>query len=292
MQSGSQKSYLKLHLIVFIWGFTALLGALVSLQAMSLVWYRMVLACVMVGAYALFTKKSLLLTRKQILRLLIAGFVIALHWYTFFKAIKVSNVSITLACLSSGAFFVSLLNPLMQKKRINWKELGLSTIGILGFCLIFSVEFHYWLGMTLAIISAILSAFFSVLNSNFVQKHHPVAITFYELLGGVILFSVFLAFDGAFQPSFWHLSMSDWCYLALLSSVCTAYAFIGSVDVMKYLSPYTVMLTINLEPIYGIILAVLFLGKEEHMHSAFYIGVLLILGTLIWNAIMNKKTIQ
>jgi len=276
-------------LIVFIWGFTAVLGALISLDALPLVWYRMLLAAAFILVYIIYKKFPLKLSTKELLQLLIAGVVIALHWFTFFRAIKVSNVSVTLACLSTGAFFASLLEPLLTGKKVVLYEVFFGLMVIAGLSIIFRVEAHYIEGILLALTSAFLSALFSIINSKFAKTHNPSVVSFYEIAGGVLFFSVLLAFSGGFNASFFQVSASDWLYLAILSSVCTAYAFIGSVQVMRYLSPYTVMLTINLEPIYGTILAVLVFDEKEKMSPQFYFGALIIIVTVIINGIIKNR---
>lgn len=289
MLSDNTKSYLKLHWIVFIWGFTAVLGRLITLDAMPLVWFRMLFAVVFIFIYNKFTKTSLKLPKKVILKFLVAGLVIALHWFTFFRAIKVSNVSITLACLSTGAFFTSIIEPVFFKKKIVWYEIFFGLLVVVGLSIIFKVEGNYIEGIVLALISAFLSACFAVINSKFVLNYEPKVISFYELFGGVLFFSIFLLATSSFNSDFFQLSTNDFLYLLVLSSVCTAYAFIASTSVMKFLSPYTVMLTINLEPIYGILLAVLIFKEKEQMSPTFYFGALLILITVVLNAVLKAK---
>jgi drug/metabolite transporter (DMT)-like permease len=287
MPNDNAKSYIHLHFIVFIWGFTAVLGALISLDALPLVWYRMTLALMFVLLYLWFKKTPYKLPAKIVLKLLLAGLVIALHWLTFFKAIKVSNISVTLACLSTGAFFTSFLEPLVSRRKIIWYEVFFGIIVVFGLGIIFKVEGNYIEGIIFALSSAFLSALFSVINSRFAKDYNPSVISFYEILGGVLFLSAYLLFTNSFQASFFKISASDWMYLAILSSICTAYAFIASVKVMKYLSPYTVMLTINLEPIYGIILAVIVFHEKEKMSPQFYIGAFVILFTVILNGIVK-----
>ena len=282
-------SYIHLHFIVFIWGFTAVLGALISLEALPLVWYRMLFASGFIYLFMVFRKVPFKLPIKTIIILLVAGLVIALHWYTFFKAIKVSNISVTLACLSTGAFFTSLLEPIFFKRKIIGYEVFFGLIVVAGLYLIFQVEGQYVYGIILALTSAFLSASFSIINGKFAQKYDPTVISFYEIIGGVLFFSIFLLYGQSFTPEFFKLSMNDFIWLMVLSSVCTAYAFIASVGVMKYLSPYTVMLTINLEPIYGIILALIVFNDKEKMSMQFYIGALIILSTVILNGILKSK---
>lgn len=294
MLSDNTKSYLHLHLIVFIWGFTAILGALISLDALPLVWFRMLFAVGFIAVFIYFKKLPLRVSKKSFLQFIFAGLIIALHWFTFFKAIKVSNVSVTLACLSTGAFFASLLEPILYGKKVVWYEVFLGILVIVGLYIIFNVEGNYWEGIILALISAFLSALFAVINSKFVKEHDATVISFYELAGGVFFFSILLLFGNSFNTVFFQLTTQDFVYLLILSSVCTAYAFIASTSVMKFLSPYTVMLTINLEPIYGIILAVLIFKEKEQMSFEFYIGALIILFTVLLNVIIKsrKKSVQ
>ncbi|WP_291117503.1 DMT family transporter [Flavobacterium sp. UBA6135] len=287
MLNDNIKSYLHLHLIVFIWGFTAILGELISLDALPLVWFRMIMAVGFIVIYFLFKKQSLFISKKLLLLFLFLGLVIALHWLTFFKAIKVSNVSVTLACLSTGAFFTSFLEPIFYKRRIVWYEVLFGLVVVFGLYIIFNFEGDYYLGIVLALTSAFLSALFSVLNGKLAQKYDPTVISFYELSGGVLCFSIYLLFTNSFSAEFFTLQPSDWMYLIILSSICTAYAFIASVKVMKFLSPYTVMLTINLEPVYGIILALLIFKEKEQMSSGFYLGAVIIVVTVILNGIVK-----
>jgi drug/metabolite transporter (DMT)-like permease len=306
MPNVNLKHNLHLHLIVFIWGFTAILGKLISLDALPLVWWRMSLAVILIFSYIYFRKTSIALTRKDIILLLISGLVIALHWITFFKAIKVSNISITLACLSTGAFFTSILEPIFYKRKMVWYEIVFGLVVLIGlYFVIESSEPNFiqksinsnmtgtMQGVLLALTSAFLSASFSIINGKFAQRIEATIISFYELLGGVLFLSIFLLFTQQFSTEFFNITLSDFMWLGILASVCTAYAFIASVNVMKYISPYTVMLTINLEPVYGIALAVLIFDKKEQMSFSFYIGAAIILITVILNGLIRnyKKSI-
>jgi len=288
MPKDKLANYLHLHFIVFIWGFTAVLGALISLEAFSLVWYRMLLASVFIGAYLFITKKSLQVPRSVLLGFVLAGVIIALHWVTFFAAIKVSNVSITLVMMSTGSFFTALMEPFWFRRKIIWYEVVFGLIVIFGVYLIFKIESGYEEGMLLALISAFLAAVFNLLNGRFVQRYKPSVISFYELCSGALFITVFLFFSDGLTKDLFQLAPSDWGYLLLLALVCTAYAFIASVKVMKYISPYTVMLTINLEPVYGILLAFFILGEREKMNPGFYLGALLILIMVIANGVLKN----
>jgi len=289
MQSDRLLHYLHLHLIVFIWGFTAVLGALISLDAIPLVWYRMGLATVFLLFVVLIAKRPLKFKPKALLGFFIAGVIIAVHWLTFFGAIKVSNVSVTLAVMSTGAFFTAFLEPLFFKRRIIAYEVVLGLVVVAGLYLIFQAEGHYWTGMLLALCSAFLGALFSVINGLMVARHPAMSISFYELLSGVLVISVYLGITGGFEAELFALQPSDWWYLVVLALVCTTYAFVASIHVMKWLSPYTVMLTINLEPVYGILLALVILGDSEYMKPQFYYGALLILLTVLANGVLKTR---
>jgi drug/metabolite transporter (DMT)-like permease len=280
-------NYLHLHFIVFIWGFTAVLGALISLEAIPLVWYRMLLATAIIFVFLKLRKQKLKFSLKTLGGFALAGIIIALHWLTFFGAIKASNVSVTLAVLSTGAFFASILEPLIYGRKIILYEVLFGLIVIVGLYVIFDVEASYTLGIILALSSAFLSALFSVINGKFVLKHKASAISFYELMFGVLGITIYLAFAGKFTRDFFTVSAHDWLYLIILASACTAYAFIASIHVMKWISPYTVMLTINMEPVYGIILALIVLGDSENMSPQFYYGAAIILLTVIANGIIK-----
>lgn len=288
MPNDNLKNYLHLHFIVFIWGFTAVIGALITLDALPLVWFRMSIAVGIILLFIAWKKIPLKIPRKTLVAFLLAGLVIAVHWLTFFKAIKVSNISVTLACLSTGAFFTSLLEPVFYGRKIIWYEVLFGLFVVVGLYIIFSFEGNYLYGILLALSSAFLSAAFSIINGKYAKLYNPTVISFYELLGGVLFLSVYLAFTGSFDAAFFYVSANDWLWLFALGSFCTAYAFIASVQVMKFLSPYTVMLTINLEPVYGIILAVLVFNDKEKMSSAFYIGAAVILTTVILNGILKN----
>lgn len=288
MLSVNFKNHLHLHLIVFIWGFTAILGELITLDALPLVWTRILIAVGFVFLFIKLSKRSLVLNIKTITLFFICGFVIAIHWLTFFHAIKISNISITLACISTGAFFTSLLEPIFYKRKIIWYEVFLGIMVVVGLLIIFSFETQYIEGILTALLSAALSATFSIINGKFANKYDSLIISFYELLGGLFVLTVFLFLLGDFNAQVFNFQGFDWLWLLILGSVCTAYPFIATIDIMKYLSPYTVMLTINLEPIYGTILAVILFTEKEKMTPAFYIGAIIILSTVILNTYFKK----
>ena len=287
MQNDNLKSYLNLHLIVFIWGFTAILGALITIQSDFLVWYRMFFAAVFLAVFVGIKKKSFKVTPKILMRFFFVGLLIALHWIFFFEAIKISTVSITLSVFSLGAFFASLLEPLFYGRKVLWYEVFFGLIIIAGLGLIMQVEINYWSGMVLALISIILGVLFTLMNGKLIADHDPSVISFYEFLAGFIFISIYFLFKGSFSTEIFVMSAKNWILILILASICTAYAFTASVRVMRQLSPYTVMLTTNLEPVYGIILAFFIIGGKEKMSTEFYIGAVVIVITVLLNGIIK-----
>lgn len=294
MLNDKLKNYLHLHVLVFIAGFTAILGKLISINAVSLVWYRMVIATLLMFIYIKIKNINLKISKKDLIKLSLAGIVIALHWITFYGAIKVANISIALAMFSTGAFFASLIEPFFYKRKVIAYEIIFGLIVIIGIYLIVQSEIEHLYGMILGIISAFLSSLFAVLNGKFLEQHSATKISFYEFISGVVFITIFIAFFGeGFTSTFFDISISDFGYLTILASICTAYAFIASVYVMRYISPYTVVLTYNLEPIYGVILALILFPETEVMSSSFYIGAIIILSVVLLNGILkNLKFIK
>lgn len=287
MRSGNLKSYLNLHLIVFIWGFTAVLGDLISIADAPLVWYRMLLAGIFILIYGLATGRKMWLPWKDVWKLILVGFMIAIHWLFFFKAIKISNVSVTLAMFSMGAFFAAILEPIFFRRKMLWYEIFFGLVIVAGLFTIMQVEGHYLMGMLCALFSVFMGVLFTIFNGKFIKKYDPVTISVYEFFAGFALISGYLLYEGGFSTEFFQLSTIDWSLIVLLASVCTAYAFTASINVMKRLTPYTVMLTTNLEPVYGILLAYFIIGADERMSLPFYIGSGVILATVIANGVIK-----
>jgi drug/metabolite transporter (DMT)-like permease len=270
-------SHFKLHFIVLIYGFTAILGKLINLPAPQLVWYRMLIAVTTFYFFLRWKKTDILINRVQFLKLFGTGIIVAIHWITFFGAIKISNVSVTLGCLATATLFTSLLEPFFFRKQINAAEVIVGLLIILGLYLIFRFETRYSLGITVALISAFLAGLFTVINKKMVIHQKASVISFYEMLGGLTVITVYLFLSGTESSPFLLPSPTDFVYLLALGIICTAYAFAIQVDVMKHLSAYIVALTINLEPVYGIILAYFIFGETEHMTGGFYLGTSIIL---------------
>ena len=290
MPNDRFKNYLHLHFLVFIAGFTAILGELITIGSIPLVWFRMVMAGILMFLFIKIRKVNLRVGLNTFIKFTIAGILIAIHWITFFESINQSNVSIALAMFSTGAFFASFIEPIFFKRKLIKYEIFFGIIVILGIWLITQSELKYLNGIILGIISALFSTLFAVVNGQFVQKHDASTISLYEFISGVFFISLFiLVYKGGFSAEFFTLSKMDWFYLFILASVCTAYAFIGSVHVMRYLTPFTVMLTYNLEPVYGIVLALLLFPENEKMSPQFYYGAILIITTVLINGFVKKS---
>lgn len=278
-----------LHGIVFIWGWTPILGKAISVAEWQLVWFRILLTLLTLIAYFFIIRQTITLEKKDILKLIGIGGIIAAHWIFFYGAIKASNVSVAMAGFSTGTLFTSLIEPLFFKRRIYWYELLIGLLIIAGISVIFTVEWHYWLGITLGMLAALTSSLFSVFNALLIRRIHANLITFYELSGGLILLSIYMLIGGKFEGDFFEISGTDWFLLSVLAVCCTAFPFVVSVNLMKNLSPYTVTLTVNLETVYGIILAYLLWQSSEQMTPWFYLGTVIILSCIFLNAILKNK---
>ncbi len=246
------------------------------------------IAAVCILFYLAVTRRLNFNLTKSGWKIILAGFLIAAHWVTFFHAIKISTVSVALACMATGAFFGSLIEPVIYKRKVRSSEMLMGLLVIAGLYLIFRFEGQYTTGIITALISAFLSACFSIVNAKLVQSNAPYRITFLEMLGGWLSISLYLLLTGQLSnipvPS-----PNDWVYLFILGSVCTAFAFIENVALMRHISAYTFLLTINLEPIYGILLALLFFEEGRSLDPFFFIGTAIILSTLFIDARLRKR---
>ncbi len=289
MLNDKLKNQLHLHFIVFIWGFTAILAALISIDAMSLVWFRVLIASVTLFVFLKVKKISFDEKSGDLIKFFIGGVLIAIHWITFFHAIKISTISTTLISMSSSAFFVVLLQPLFGNKKISLFELLLAVITIIGFVIIFNVEKVYTKGIIYALISAFLLAVFSIYNSKLVKNYKASKIAFYELFFAFLFVTIVLFIKGSFNVSFFELSKFDWIFIIILATICTAYPFVVATDLLKKMSAFTMVLTNNLEPVYGIILAVIIFGDKEKMSYQFYIGAVLIFFSVLLDAFIKNN---
>jgi len=286
---NKNKNYLLLHLVVFIWGFAGIFGRSITLPASHLIWYRMLIASAGIFVFLIANKISLKASPAQLLRFAGVGILIAIHWLCFYQAIKISTISLTLACFSCGALFTALIEPLLFRRKVNWIEIAYGLVVILSISLIFSFETKFKLGILLSVFSALLSAFFTVLNAGLVKKNNSTVMTFYELFFGFIAVGIYLLITGEYDAGFFQIGQTNLLLLLLFSLVATAFTFVISSSILKEISPYTFNLTVNLEVVYGIILAFLIFRKKELMGTGFYAATAMILLTLFANAWMKQK---
>ncbi|WP_316815574.1 DMT family transporter [Pedobacter nyackensis] len=287
---NNNKNLLILHFTVFIWGFTGILGALISIDAVQMVWYRVLIASLALFVYFRLSKTSLKVTKKQFLQFFFTGSIVAIHWIFFFHAIKVSTVSVTLVCLSSFTLFTAILEPLIKKQRIQVPDIIIGLIIILGIYLIFKFESKYTTGIIFGLSAALASSLFGSINSVLVQKSNPLVISFYEITGAFVWISLYRLADKSLFAERFNLSATDWLYLGLLGTVCTALAYVAGVAVMRTISAFQVALITNLEPVYGILLAFIFFGTKETMSTGFYLGAIIILGAVFLYPIYKKRS--
>lgn len=283
-----EKNLLLLHGTVFIWGFTGILGALISVSAVYLVWYRLLIAFVSLLLYFVFARINLKISWKSFLQFLFTGAIVGLHWLLFFQSIKISTVSVTLVCLSATTLFTAVFEPLVTNKKISKLEIVAGLIIITGIFLIFKFEIQYTKGIILGLISASAASIFTIINSQFAKQKPAPVIAFYELSGAFFWVSVYLFFTGGFKHSL-ALKNDDLAYLLLLGTVCTSAAYVAGVSVMQHLSAFRVALITNLEPVYGIILAFIFFGDLKKMTPGFWIGAVLILSTIFMFPVVQQK---
>jgi drug/metabolite transporter (DMT)-like permease len=283
------KYHIWLHITVVIFGLTGVLGKLITADSYLLVWYRVGIAVLCLLGYFAFTKFSLKVSKKELIKILLVGIVIAVHWVTFFEAIKQSNVSVALVCFSSSTLFTAILEPLFFRRRIKAYELIFGILITVGLYFIFSFEFKYLFGMILSVVSAALASLFTVCNGILIKETKAKLISFYELLGAFIVVSIYLLIRSKGDLTQFFVPVVDLKWLIILGSLCTAFAFIMSVEVMKKISPYTVTISINLEPIYSIILALIIWPESETMSFGFYMGTIIVIATIFLNAIFKKR---
>jgi len=209
---------------------------------------------------------------------------IAIHWILFFGSARISTASVCLAGMATCSLWTSLLEPLMTRKKFQWYEVGLGLIVLVGIYVIYRVEIDYVEGLLMALASAIVAAIFTVINSKLTKRIDPFVITFYEMIGAAVTCALFFPLY-LMLPEVDSLQLSptamDWIYIAILSLLCTVFAYSASVRLMKRISAFAINLVINMEPVYGIVLAVVVFGEKERMSGGFYLGTLIILITVL-----------
>ncbi len=285
------KNLLILHFTVFIWGFTGILGKLITIAAVQLVWYRVLIASVSLFLYFNFNKTGLKISHNTFLKLVFTGALVGGHWILFFLSIKLSTVSVSLVCLSSITLFTAIFEPLINKTRISKMEIVAGSLIITGILIIFKFETQYTKGIIAGLISAVCASLFSIINSRQVKKYEAPVIAFYELAGAFIWISIFLVATNGFDKSML-LHRADIGYLLLLGTICTSLAYVAGVSVMRELSAFRVALITNLEPVYGIIMSFVFFGDMNKMTPGFWVGAIIILSTIFLFPVAQKQIVK
>lgn len=277
-----KKAFLQLHAAIFLAGFTGVLGRLIELNEALLVWYRMMFAAVALLILFFTTKKIFKTNMFDAFSLIGIGGIIALHWVTFYGSIKYANVSVSLVCFSAIGFFSAILDPIISKRKFEWMEMLLGCMVIIGIYLMFHFDPRFRTGILFGIISSLLAAIFPILNKKMMQKQQPETITLYEMFGGFLILTALLPFYLMYYPSQQILpTIPDFLWLLVLSLFCTVLAFNLSVRSLSKISPFTVNLSFNLEPVYGIALAFLFFKEYKEVGLSFYIGIAIIFLTVV-----------
>jgi drug/metabolite transporter (DMT)-like permease len=273
-----KKALTQLHIAVFLAGFTAILGKLITLNEGLLVWFRLFITVVTLAAILAYKKQLQRIPLKDVKKIFGVGVIVAIHWVTFYGSVKYANVSVALVCFSATGFFTAFFEPLILKKRIALIEVGLGLIAILGIYIIFDFHPQYKLGIAFGIISAVGSALFPIYNKRLLLVYTPKILTLYEMGGGLLALTVLIPFYLMQFPALYYVpTATDWLWLLVLAWLCTVLSFDLQLNALKKISAFTANLTYNLEPVYGIILAFIFYKENEQLHPQFYMGVLLIL---------------
>jgi drug/metabolite transporter (DMT)-like permease len=285
--------HLHLHFLVFLWGFTAILGVLISIPSVEMVFYRTLLAAIGLGAVVYFSKGSFSVTPRDFGKLILTGFIIGIHWITFFASAKVANVSVSLVGFATGSLWTAFLEPWSQRKNVKPLEIFLGVLVLMGLYIIFYFDFKYPLGMVLGVASGLTGAIYAIINARIVKRIDRYTINFYEMIGGCIVTALFFpvykhyfAENGVLQLN---PTPMDWLYILILALVCSVYAYSKMIDLLKTIPVFFIQLTINLEPVYGIIMAVIIFGQKEKMSANFYVGTVMILSAVLLYPVLKKR---
>lgn len=290
MDKSVKRAYLQIHVAVLLFGLTAILGDLIQVSALSIVWWRVLLT----SASFLFLvniKHLRAIPRPALIRLFGIGALIALHWLTFYGSIKYANASVALVCLATTSFLTSILEPLILKQKFKLYELLLGLIIIPGMWLIVSgLQTDMMLGVYIGLTSALLATIFSILNKKYIDQIETKSMALVEMFAAFLAMSLILPFYFKYssEVQFW-MSGSDWIYMIILVLGCTTLAFLLNLKSLKHLSAFTSNLIINLEPVYGILLAMVILNEHKELNTNFYIGVVVILSSVFMHPFLKKK---
>ena len=292
LDTPRQKAYLYMHLSIILWGMTGVLGRGIQLSEGLLVWYRMAMTVVSMFAFIMYRGQSIKIGTRDLFKLIGIGVLLTIHWLFFYGSIKYSNVSITLTMLASQGLFTAILEPIVSRKKFRWDELFFSITAMVGIWMIFEVEELYTLGIVLGLLASFFGAFFNILNKDVVSRHSPLVVSFYEIAAGLVVLTLFLPFYiNYFHPAKLIPSHMDWILLLILAVVCTHVTIVLSLAALRYLSAFTLNLSINLEPVYGIALAFVIFHENKQLHSGFFIGAgIIMLSVLLEAYFQSKKT--
>lgn len=291
VMEAKPRAYLQLHTAMVLFGLSSILGAVISLPALSLVWWRVGLAALGLCLILLYWRLPYQLSRGSIVTFLAIGFLVGLHWLAFFGSIKLANASIGVICMATSALFSAFLEPWLLRTRLRRQEVVLGLLIIPGMVLItHDLNVGQLWGVLVGLASTVLFVLFSILNKKVMGSTPPMVITFWEMTGAWLIMSVtlipyFLIAKGVS----WQPSGLDWLYLSILAFLCTNVGYILGLKALKHLSPFTVNLTFNLEPLYGIIFAWVLLGENKELHFTFYVGSAWILAILFVHAWVEKR---
>lgn len=293
MQNDKNRNLLIYHFLVIIFGFASILGKLISVNALPLTIYRMSIAFIGLAIYfLLINPKYFFLDRTMWSKVFLGGFFIGLHWFTFFYAIKIAGVSLTLSMMATGAFITALIDPLINGRKILTYEVFFGGFAAIGIGVIYQAEFEHFFGISIAFLSAFLSALFTILNGQMVKKVRPITLSFYELIVGSLLGIIISYFSKTLNIENYMISGMDILWLLILGLVGTSFAFNMSIKVMKYLSPFTIMMVINLEPIYGVLISLLIWKDESYLSTNFYLGFSIVMASIFLSALYKKFRIN
>jgi len=285
-----KRAFLQLHIAVFLAGFTGVLGRLITLNEAVLVWYRIMIACVVLWVLLLFKKRKPAASRRLFTQASTIGFILALHWVTFYAGIKISNVSTALVCLSAMGFFTAILEPLMLRKPFDFTEVLLGLLAIAGISIVFHFDPHYKLGIIISLFSAFLASVFPIMNRQILQKMDAETATRYQLSGGLLFLTLLMPVYLHYFPVARLIpSLSDWAWLLVLGILCTVVAYELFMKALQKIPAFTVNLSYNLEPIYGIAMAFLIYREDKEVSSGFYYGFCLIIAAVVLQTLRLKK---
>jgi drug/metabolite transporter (DMT)-like permease len=285
-----KKAFIQLHIAVLLAGLTGVLGRLISLNEGLLVWYRLLLTAPSLWLLALLRKQAVRIDRRDMWRIFGIGGIAALHWVSFYGSIKYSNVSVGLLCFSAIGFFTALLEPLVMRHRIDVVELLLGLLVIVGIFFIFQVDPHFKTGILIGLLSALLGSLFPVLNKRILKRVSSENVTLYELSGGFLVLTLLMPLYLYLFPTPTLLpGWQDWIWLLVLSWACTVLAFNLSMSALQHISAFTVNLSYNLEPVYGILLAFLLFREDKYLNKGFYVGFFLILLSIILQTVRLRR---